>query len=255
MTLSSTSLFHFTSNISTLKSILENDFLSLFCAESFVNIVADDLEDDPKYDKGIPMVCFCDIPLSKVNKHNKLYGNYAIGLTKEWAIRNKINPVIYTYKKSGLSSILFELINKLLKEKQNDAVESFNSLIQYIKPYSGRFTRNGKNYENLKFYDEREWRYIPKLLENKSDWIKGSDKKSLADTIKELNKMILEGNIEKTKLEFSASDIKYIIVKTDSDIHEIVNFFKNLKCKKYSINEIEILMTKITCLEDVIHDY
>ena len=41
------------------------------------------------------MVCFCDIPLNLAGNHRKVYGDYALGLRKEWAIENAICPVLY----------------------------------------------------------------------------------------------------------------------------------------------------------------
>ena len=246
-------MFHFTSSIETLKSILLNDFMALYSAENSLNVVS--AFNNPDLEKGIPMVCFCDIPLSKVSKHNEMYGNYAIGLSKEWAIKNKINPVIYTYTNSALTDNTFELFYKIFNKEDKDLLECFNSIFQYIKPYSGPFKKGGKVFENVKFYDEREWRYVPKLFEDISSWLRKTDEKSLEESIINVNEVMLETFYEKAKLKFDANDIKYLIVKNADDIHEIIKFFKNLKSNKYSMTEIELLMTKISSLEDIIHDY
>ena len=227
--------------------------MAFYSAEDCLNVVSD--FNDPDLEKGIPMVCFCDIPLSKVNKHNEMYGNYAIGLSKEWAIKNKINPVIYTYNNSALANNIFELFNKIFNKNDKDLLMSFDSLFQYIKPYSGTFKKGGEIFENVRFYDEREWRYVPKLFDDMSSWLKKKEDKSLEESIKIINETLLETSYEKGKLKFDANDIKYIIVKKESDIHDIIQFFKNLKSKKYSMSEIEILMTKIISLEDIVHDY
>ncbi len=65
--------------------------------------------DTTELEKAIPMVCFCDLPLSQIRKHTKTYGEYALGLSKEWAIKKQINPVLYTYPNSDLSEKLKNL--------------------------------------------------------------------------------------------------------------------------------------------------
>ena len=78
----SDTLFHFTKNINTLKNILQNGFWPRYCLEDFnwynaeLGYIA------------YPMVCFCDIPLSRINEHVKFYGDYGIGLTKNWGLTN-----------------------------------------------------------------------------------------------------------------------------------------------------------------------
>lgn len=76
--LSANTLFHFTNNIDNIINILTNEFSPRYCMESFEFLGGCDLE------IAIPMVCFCDIPLSQIKNHIENYGGYAIGLSKEW---------------------------------------------------------------------------------------------------------------------------------------------------------------------------
>lgn len=46
------------------------------------------------------MVCFCDIPLSEINLHTKKFGKYGIGVSKEWAGKQNITPVVYAHYES-----------------------------------------------------------------------------------------------------------------------------------------------------------
>ncbi|KAA3145220.1 hypothetical protein F1988_02475 [Alistipes indistinctus] len=46
---------------------------------------------------GIPMVSFCDIPLTRTNDFRSRYGNHAIGLNKLWGMDKGINPVFYVH--------------------------------------------------------------------------------------------------------------------------------------------------------------
>lgn len=255
MTISSSSLFHFTSNLESLKSILQHDFVSLYSAETFLNLISKKHE-EIGLNKAVPMVCFCDIPISKVSRHSGVYGNYAIGLTKEWAIKNQISPVIYSYSDSAISNNLMKMFEAVVKESNEQAINNFDGLVQFIKPYAGDFHRKGQILKNIRFYDEREWRYIPDIFkDSKNSWLRASEKETLEESIIATNKILLETKYSSALLKFEAKDIKHIIVKNESEIHNLVSFFKSLKSNKYSIEEIEILMTKINCLEDIIADY
>lgn len=33
--------------------------------------------------KSLPMICFCDMPLSNISDHVEVYGHYAIGFNKK----------------------------------------------------------------------------------------------------------------------------------------------------------------------------
>lgn len=90
MGLSSNSIIHFTNSSEALKGILRNNFRITYCKETIQL-------DKQTVTFHVPMVSFCDIPLFEIKNHIDSYGNYGLGLTKEWAIKNKLNPVIYIY--------------------------------------------------------------------------------------------------------------------------------------------------------------
>jgi hypothetical protein len=99
LTISSNTLFHFTINMDHIISILEEGFRP--------NLSLEDLSCLQLEQKlAIPMVSFCDIPLSQTKLHMKHYGYYAIGLSKSWGQKNGVNPVLYTYQGSPLAASL-----------------------------------------------------------------------------------------------------------------------------------------------------
>jgi len=104
-TISANTLFHFTKSIDNLRNILTHTFSPRYCLEHIDNISKEAI------DLAIPMVCFCDIPLSQIKDHVNTYGEYAIGLSKEWAMSNGISPVFYLH----YGSLTNEMINKLFK--------------------------------------------------------------------------------------------------------------------------------------------
>lgn len=118
MPLSSNSLFHFTSKgRDVLQSIIRTGFRPSYVEE--INVArlmtlgppsiahSSFVESQIPFEFyfNIPVVSFCDIPLSAVNSHAIKYSNpavdnqsrevFAIGLTKNWGIRNNIHPISY----------------------------------------------------------------------------------------------------------------------------------------------------------------
>lgn len=113
------------------------------------------------------MVCFCDIPLASATDHMARYGHYAIGLTKEWGIRNGIAPILYTHPQSPISTGLRRLMDQGLQigrgPVNHDVWDEVIRLMAFTKPYEGEVIRNGET-EQVRFYDEREWRWVPQDL-------------------------------------------------------------------------------------------
>lgn len=93
------SLFHYTT-YNGLKSILKQGIIPNYCKEDFSI-------DGDAFAVGIPMVSFCDIPLTRTYEFTKRYGHHAIGLSKEWALKNQINPILYIKNEDIISSLKF----------------------------------------------------------------------------------------------------------------------------------------------------
>ncbi len=253
--ISANTVFHFTESIVNLEGILKSGFYPQICCEDFIGTISN--EED--MEKGVPMVCFCDIPLSQIRNHVKYYGNYALGLSKEWAIENQVNPVLYTYPNSSLAEKLTVLLNKLVESEKNknneDLVESkiikqYMSTIQYVKPYEGRLWKNGNwTKKPVRFYDEREWRFIPQVLLGKKTLFLSRDllfKSGSYDTLQKLNNKIRETN--DCRLSFEPKDIKFIIVSKEN---EVLSMIDKVKRNNFSDEEVQILTTRIISIESI----
>ncbi|HKC67209.1 MAG TPA: abortive infection system antitoxin AbiGi family protein [Bacteroidia bacterium] len=161
MGLSSNSIIHFTNTKEKLKGILTENFKIKYCLEEIL------FTDGGPVKYAAPMVSFCDIPFSEVKNHISNYGPYGIGLTKEWAERNGLNPVIYLDRKSSLAKSYWSIYdNYLLKSKKkmeelNPEENSLLDLLRYMKNYQSDLVRAGKVSKDYRFSDEREWRYVP----------------------------------------------------------------------------------------------
>src|SRR5882757_2686457 len=127
MKLSSNSLFHFTGKFDAVKAILSDRFYGSYCKEVF-------MFKDQITPMIIPMICFCDIRLETIARYSA-YGKYGIGLTKEWGIRNKLNPVFYLEKDSLLADSLIASMYKSLPSvlANQGKVDSINQRVKELQ--------------------------------------------------------------------------------------------------------------------------
>ena len=95
--------------------------------------------------------------LGKETIDTNTYGKFAIGFTKEWAQKVGITPVIYIHNQSPQIQDILPKLGKNFFDFCNK-----NLAIKYIKPYYGKMWRNGKLTKDTCFYNEREWRFVPK---------------------------------------------------------------------------------------------
>lgn len=237
----SETLFHFTKTKPTLKKILTNGFWPRYCLEDVNWLVMDDV----KF-VAFPMVCFCDIPLSRVNEHVEFYGEFGIGLTKEWAINNGLTPIHYVSPNSKIPHVYKELVRYLDDGKGTTFTEEWKSLrylLAHTKPIHGAMILDTTTIDKS-FHQESEWRFIAKH-ESVKDFL---EKKEFDNTnsLKEHN----ANTHTKCMLRITPRDIRYIFVKNDSDIPDIINFIQT-EMDDFAASEIKILMSRVTSLESI----
>lgn len=182
-------LFHTTTSFENLENIIDSNFQVSFSREVF---------------KGretlIPMVSFSNVLLFET-KSQINYGDYSIGLTKEWGIKNKLHPVSYTYDDSDyensiqqLSHIsevgklldvfhvyrqfskitlkgnpkyqpIFEKLLVNLDEKGRETVINFfettHPTFISYELFTKKITASNKEGKVFECFNDREWRYLP----------------------------------------------------------------------------------------------
>lgn len=249
-TISSNTLFHFT-NKENLLGILEKEFYPRFSLEHY------QIDKTTSFKVGIPMVSFCDIPLSLVYRHMKKYGNYGIGMSKEWAERNRLNPVLYLRRGSQTTQILNDVINRITKDVRGvrklsveiTSLTEQRNLLFKLFTFTKCFDRRTKNGVITKYYDEREWRYVP----DPSSY----DGSKIMLTAKEFkDPMLSEENekLKKAKLSFHPSDINYIIIKEESERLDLINEIRRIK-RKYDSDTRSVLLSKIISAGQISQDF
>ena len=226
------SLFHFTKKLDTLFSILENGFWPQYSFEDIHWVSDTDFY-------GNAMVCFCDISLSKLDKHTAFYGRYGIGMKRDWGIKKGLNPLLYISEKSLLSTSLKGLFSNP-NEHRNTKFYVMTSLA-FTKPLKGKM-KVGNEVLEKDFYEECEWRYVDTshggILHDEAN-VKGIER----------NNQLCRSNA----LEFKPGDIRYLLVESESDLTKLVDFIYT-KMSHFSADDLKLLTTKIILLKDLKED-
>jgi hypothetical protein len=143
-------------------------------------------------------------------------------------------------------------------------MQAIEGLESYFKPHVGEYEIDGKYYPNYHFYDEREWRFLPLNFNFDSNFTDQVDEVKiplgpLSDEEKErINTQIeLEG---KNKLDFTAADIKYIIVKNDSEIIPLIRHLESLTNQtagglRFTQDEVLLLTSRILTNDQITIDF
>lgn len=250
----SKTLFHFT-NQSGLIGILQSNFQANFVKEKLL------MKKGQSWDCLIPMISFCDIPLHLVSDHINQYGKYGIGLSREWAIKSRLNPVFYYQTKS----ILFKEFDSMMEIQHKDfiglqkiktengqgiTIPSIRNvymksryILQYYKPWYGYdFKMKKERY----FYDEREWRYVP-VAKNRIESIY-TDKDDFMSMKDEYYKLL-----KAPILKFKPQNVNYIILHKEAERYEVIQKIRDIK-NKYDPCDVETLISKIITVEQIEDD-
>lgn len=245
--LDSNCFFHFTPVMWNLYDILRNGFAPNYSLELIkldrTNVIAG---------IWIPMVCFCDLPLKFLKDHMDYYGNFGLGLRKSWGIEMKMNPVLYFHDNSSLFNHIFDAM-KLLENAHTTNWIDIKSITQgilgYLKPYRGISTRNLS--EEKTFYNEREWRYIPDVI-NKMSAIP-FNKRDINQQRKSFNTRIHHYQYNRLRLNINPDDIKYIIIKDEKHKSTMVNHLADIYKKPSDANLINMLEEKIISKTEILN--
>jgi hypothetical protein len=244
--ISSETLFHFTDSKAKLLSILENEFYPRYCFERM-------LLHNKVVKSAFPMVCFCDIPLSQIKEHIYKYGRYGIGLSKEWGGRNGLNPVFYLRSKSILSNSIEAIIVNLLEEEitpQSGIPSTLKNVVRYMKPYIGSYLRGVKKRNRIRFYNEREWRYVPTESEPNIKFALNESEYKNPEMLKQAN-----STLTNVRLHFEPNDIKYVIVKEEKEILEMVKALREIKGRKYDKDTVLIVASRVITCDQILKDF
>ena len=242
-------LFHFTTK-QGLYAILRDTFKVSYARETI-------LGGNKIKEFAVPMVSFSDLRLSELKDNLGTYGKVGIGMTKGWAIRKGLNPVMYASKESLLTENFIDGIEDFFRlvEDSKDTTGRFEAAynntintLRYIKNYKGDLIRPGRRIKhNYVFANEREWRFVPPVDDKILSFIP-IDKISSPKQKSSYNQ-----KVSHIRLQFRPDDIKYLIVEKDSDINSLITHLRHVK-NRFSYPTVDRLSSRILTYEQIEKD-
>ena len=274
--INASSLFHFTPKINSLKLILKNGVRFSYAFENYSDTLISNFSGTSKSSQelgvAIPMICFCDTPLTRVYQHMDKYGEYMIGFNKDFLMSsygNILNPVFYIQSPNvddaieELSSIYVETCAEhltLTNNSQNDKSSLMRITSLGLRKYSLRLLVGLR--KPISYYDECEWRIINDDNRGQpNEWKWGLSEAEYKNIKKEINDELFKDFNSYIKIyEDSISDaISCIVVKKESQVSMLVDYImKSKKLFGYEVSSEKVkmnLVSKITSVKRITLDY
>ena len=253
-TVQADTLFTFTSHVDYLITTIRNGMISpRYCAENLGYLKIKGIKK-----MAFPMNCFCDINMHKLDDHLSWYGYYGLAFSKEWGMSKKIQPIQYINPDSELRKDFATAFSAALKAeptKKTSAQSKMKSFLlhqlMYYKPYSGMFeNRNTKKRCRKCFTDECEWRFIPDVSIAGFQPVYYDQKIINAGGLVDMSNAM--SGVPEISLKFEYSDVKYIIVKDNSDFVKLTTAITELGMDDISEHE---LISKVLVWENSKGDF
>lgn len=253
-TVQADTLFTFTSHVDYLITTIRNGMISpRYCAEDLGYLKIKGIKK-----MAFPMNCFCDINMHKLDDHLSWYGYYGLAFSKEWGMSRKIQPIQYINPDSELRKDFATAFSAALKAeptKKTSAQSKMKSFLlhqlMYYKPYSGMFeNRNTKKRCRKCFTDECEWRFIPDVSIAGFQPVYYDQKIINAGGLVDMSNAM--SGVPEISLKFEYSDVKYIIVKDNSDFVKLTTAITELGMDDISEHE---LISKVLVWENSKGDF
>ena len=249
--ISTASISHFTKFNSLCKILKSKCFLPHYCLENYdylnwEKVIGEKISEDGKpVFLANPVVCFTDLPRDKWKIHKRRYGTCVINLNEKWKLQQQLSPVIYLTKKDLLSNSLIPWCLKMskdyteeLKKKNVPNAEGYlnftNFLIVYLKLYAD---------SNYKYYDEREWRFVPWQGMNRLPMCLNEEQYNNLDLLHSYHMQMWKD--KRNLLFFDFDDIELIEVKTNNQKDKVVDILTNFyRVTKTQANKMIIVENK-----------
>lgn len=228
------------SSIDTIKHILEEGFRLFYCKEEiFLG------EKKPSSYIGIPMVSFCDIPLTLVS--NNHYGECGIAMSRTWGRRSLLEPVLYYPNDVSCQSTIMIIGAEAAFTRDRNNYNNYK-ILGYAKPMKKPTPTPGRSSDN---YVEREWRRVY-ANSSHSRWLRADEYDNYRGDPDSLKKPV------GAPLRFSVNDIKFLLINQSNKASLQEFIMKGLSGiggnKGITDQDKYELLSKILVYEDLVHN-
>lgn len=180
------------------------------------------------------MISFSNVALFE-SRTQINYGDFSLGLTREWGQENGLEPVIYTYENSltgksfmetmniaGRKVVRMELlekneINKSITSDFRSILDNSVNMLMYLKPIK---VKDKKGNEFIA-YNDREWRFVHKYGDVNPMIFETNFLNGKPNPIYEEAKSYDKPFTSDVVLSFKLSDLKYVVVQQKDQKKEI----------------------------------
>lgn len=198
-----------------------------------------------------PIVSFCDIPLTRIKDHTSFYGQFGLGMSRDWAIESGLNPVIYLSEHSAVRKSILRLAQPeqfVTSPNRSAYTDNFFELLALIKPLYGKMQRIDGSEVEKDFCQENEWRFTPKLKQGR---------KCIPIQKHNSNKDAYDRHtFDNCLLKFDVSDISYVIVKSETDRQSFLDYLESSsRGGSEDLDALQALRSKVLSLEVIERDF
>jgi Putative abortive phage resistance protein AbiGi, antitoxin len=161
-------------------------------------------------------------------------------------------PVLYLYRESLLMQRyeqMFKIAARADETERDHLSKALFEFACFIKPYEGAWRESGM-LTNIRFYNEREWRFVPVLPDdfyrtgmNKSDFLNGEIRYAANQELQQL-----------ARISFEPNDVKYLIVRREDEIVPLITQVEQIK-GKYSWEEVKLVSSRVMSAEQIKGDF
>lgn len=242
----SQSFFHLTEESTTLEKILTSGgFWPRYCYEPSLWLPRTARSSPHVW---FPIVCFCDIPLSRLGTHTATYGEFGLGMTKEWAQRSALHPVAYIDPGGPLAAPFND-------RRIQIPFEAHVGASAFMKPITGSQERRPGIPVHTNFYEESEWRHLAR-----SEHIEQRlflPEHVFRNPAYPREQMLQEANVKTRQhclLRFEPDDVRYIFVKSEGDIPGVIRAIQGSAFFERDPDATLRLITRIAALPSLAAD-